>query len=119
MNGDGPDELPQFLPHPVEVSEQKIRNYLLDTSHRDGGPKARFFIAKGFSRADWGAFATAVKYHPVANPIHEQEATEYGLKVVIQCIIQTPDGSNPCILTVWMVEEQQAPRLVTAYPLKN
>jgi hypothetical protein len=101
-----------------EVSKRKIRTYLLNVRHKTGGPKARFFRSRGFSEAEWRVFDTALKHHPVNNPIEGEEQTDYGLKLTIRCQIQTPDGSNPCIRTVWMVEADTAPRLVTAYPSK-
>jgi len=110
---------PQFLQQPVEVSEQKIRRYLLNTTHRDGGSKARFFLARGFSDAAWRDFAMAIRRRPIDNPILIGEATDYGLKVTVQCTLSTPDGSHPCIRTVWMQEDTMAPRLVTAYPSKG
>jgi hypothetical protein len=120
VSGDAQDvEPPQFLPQHVEVSEQKIRNYLLDVNHRDGGSKAKFFIARGFSDLAWLAFANAIRQHPIDNPIRNTEATDYGLKVIVQCTLRTPDGGNPCIRTVWMQEGTHVPRLVTAYPSKD
>jgi hypothetical protein len=109
----------RYLSHPVEVPEQKIRNYLLNINHSVGGPKAKFFLGKGFSDAEWKVFANAIKLHPIDNPIQDEEPTDYGLKVKIVCKLKTPDASDPCILTVWMVEGTQVPRLVTAYPSKG
>jgi hypothetical protein len=37
----------------------------------------------------------------------------------LKCEIKTPDERNPCIVTVWIVENgQEVPKLVTAYPAK-
>lgn len=101
------------------VSEQKIRTYLLNINHRVGGPKARFFLARGFAEAAWQLLGEALRRHPVDNPIESEEQTRYGMKLVVRCQIQTPDGSNPCIRTVWMVETGAPARLVTAYPSKT
>ncbi len=100
---------PEFLPRPVEVSEQKIRRYLLAVDHREGGSKAKFFLARGFSDATWRALANAIQKHPVNNPILTKESTDYGLKVSVRWSLATPDGSNPCILTFWMVDGTEAP----------
>ncbi len=40
------------------VEERRIRDYLLNREHADGGPKARFFIARGFT-VDAGAVLQA------------------------------------------------------------
>jgi len=64
----------------------------------------------------WQDLGAALRDHPVNNPIESEQKTEFGQKVTVQCQISTPDGSNPCIRTVWMVEAETSPRLVTAYP---
>lgn len=99
-----------------EVSEQKVRMYLLNINHPVGGPKARFFLARGFLETEWQVLDKALRRHPVDNPIEGTEQTDYGLKLTVRCHVQTPDGTNPCIRTVWMVEAGASPRLVTAYP---
>jgi hypothetical protein len=83
----------RFLSQPVEISPRKARDYLLNVGHRDGGPKARFFIAKGFSRSPWRTFAKAVARHPIDNPIQETEVTEFGLKVMVRCRLEI--GGRP------------------------
>ena len=89
-----------------EVSERKIRAYLLNINHRVGGPKARFFLARGFAEGAWQVLDEALRRHPVDNPIESEEQTNYGLKVVVRCQIQTPDGrlSSPS-------RESSAPRI--------
>ena len=41
-------------------------------------------------------------------------------KYVVRCAVETPDGRNPCIVSVWAIEEadRTRPRLLTAYPGK-
>jgi filamentous hemagglutinin len=98
------------------VSEQKVRDYLLNVAHPVGGPKARFFQSRGFSPANWQVLAVALRQRPADNPVAVTEHTAYGRKLIVRCHINTPDGSNPCIRTVWMVELRAPARLVTAYP---
>lgn len=38
------------------VAAEKLRDYLLDPSHRDGGSKAAFFGSLGYSRLAWRRF---------------------------------------------------------------
>jgi len=101
-----------------EVSEKKVRLYLLNIDHREGRPKARFFLARGFTDAEWWVLEQALRRHPVDNPTAAEEETEYGRKFIVRCQIQTPDGRNPCIRTVWMADAGTEPRFVTAYPVK-
>jgi filamentous hemagglutinin len=99
------------------VAQEKISHYLLNPDHRVGGPKARFFLGVGFSLDQWSRMAAALNSHPEANPV-EEIATRFGTKYVVRCNVATPDGRNPCIVTVWMQEQDDPARLVTAYPAR-
>jgi hypothetical protein len=58
-----------------------------------------------------------VQGHAITHPIVEKELNCYGEKYTLQCSINTPDGRNPCIFSVWIIENGKLqPRLVTAYP---
>src|SRR4051794_40727233 len=81
------------------VLEAKITNYLLDEEHPIGRHKARFFVQFGFSIERWQEMASALTKHPSRNPIEEINSP-YGKKYVVQCSMETPDGRNPCIVTV-------------------
>ncbi|WP_156630179.1 DUF6883 domain-containing protein [Methylobacterium sp. Leaf112] len=98
------------------VSEAKVRDYLLATSHPDGRGKATFFLARGFTPQDWHEMADALRAQGSENPVERYESTPYGRKIIVRCHMVTPDGRNPCILTVWMEEDGKPIRLVTAYP---
>ena len=100
------------------IAPDKIFEYLLNLEHRVGGPKARFFLGFGFALEQWQRFAAALHDHPKANPVEEIE-TPFGTKHVVRCNVETPDGRNPCIITVWMQEQNEAARLVTAYPAEG
>lgn len=39
------------------VTQEKIRDYLLNAAHPDNGGKAAFFVALGFRAEDWPALA--------------------------------------------------------------
>ena len=101
----------------VIVADAKVSRYLLDEAHPDGGPKARFLKAFGFSQSHPNVLRQALVAHAGVNPVISTEATCHGLKSVVECNITTPDGRNPCIWTIW-VEEPGADthRFVTAYP---
>lgn len=107
---------PAFDPGNVTVPADKVRKYLLNLSHPDGGPKAKFFISRGFSEADWQILACALELHPIENNVQSTEANAFGAKFLVRCKLRTPDGRNPCVLTVWMIDGPGAARFVTAYP---
>jgi hypothetical protein len=106
------------LPHAAapDVGEDKIQHYLLARDHPTGGSKARYFLAHGFSPQAWTVFADALRAHGVSRELRATRESEFGTKYEVACALMTPDGRNPCIVSIWIVENGAAPRLVTAYP---
>ena len=51
------------------VEEAKIIRYVPSRDHIDGGSKARFFLARGFSAEAWHEFADALKRHGATQTI--------------------------------------------------
>ncbi len=110
----GPVQLPNR--ETLLVEREKVMNYLLNLDHQDGRSKAKFFLNRGFRREHWEAMATALRNHGMTQRVTEQTETRFGKKFTVECQMQTPDGLNPCILTAWIVEGANPPRLVTAHP---
>ncbi len=106
------------LPRPdsLIVEEAKIVGYLLALDHIDGGSKAKFFLARGFSHQAPQEFADALKEHGATQTVTDVVKTRHGRKYVVECTIQNPDRLNPCILAVWITAGEDPPRLVTAHP---
>jgi len=47
------------------------------------------------------------------------EADEYGTRYMIEGALNTPDGRNPQVRTVWIIRDDETnPGFVSAYPLK-
>jgi hypothetical protein len=100
----------------AKAEEIKVRGYLLDTGHPQNGGKAAFFRAFGFDVADWAAMRDALLRHPAANQVTATKASPHVIKYEVRCSIGTPDGRNPCVTTVLIVEGGRPPRLVTTHP---
>jgi hypothetical protein len=101
------------------VEEKKILRYLLNLEHAEGGPKAKFFRARGFTEADWEGLAKALCHHAQHNAVSEKKVTEFATSYILDCHLPTPDRTNPCIRTVWEIRpEVRRPRLITAYPFR-
>lgn len=47
----------------LAVRRDKVTAYLLDPASHDGASKAKFFLGRGFSRADWIDFVEALGRH--------------------------------------------------------
>lgn len=99
------------LPHPARpfVEQKKIIEYLLAPDHPQGGAKARFFEAFGFQRRHWERLAEALIRHGAERELRSERHSPAGIKYELVCAIETPDGRNPCIASIWIVEGTQAP----------
>lgn len=99
------------------LDESKITHYLLNLSHPQGAGKARFFMARGFTQASWGQLKSALLDHPQVNQVSSQAPNLHGEMYEISCSLATPDATNPCIISVWIIQPSDPfPRFVTAYP---
>lgn len=98
------------------IDDRKLTHYLLDLSHPVGGPKAKFFLGHGFTFDDPDALASALLAH-VDNPA-TRRPTAYGLRIVFEGPLLTPNGTTPLVRSVWQhVRRETVARLLTAYPL--
>jgi hypothetical protein len=107
------------LPHPnqAQVDREKITEYLLSDTHPDGSAKARFFKKFGFRAEAWEILAAALRRHGSSHSVVKTVESAYGMRYTVEGEIETPDGRNPRIRTVWVVERNSTqPRLITAYP---
>ena len=108
----------------ARIERDKIVNYLLDTAHPDGGPKAEFFLSFGFTRARWRLLERAIRGQVQEHEVIRVVESVYGTRYIIDGEINAPDGRTPRIRTVWIIEADNAelggpdaPRLITAHPI--
>ena len=108
------------LPNYAEavVPERKLLNYLLDEAHPTGKHKAVFFKRFGFDTEKWETLKTALLQHAAAHEISGMLPTDEGVHYVVDGDLETPDGRNPQIRSVWAIDSgSETPRFITAYPL--
>ena len=100
------------------VPERKLTHYLLDSTHPAGGSKAKFFLRFWFKRSEWKSLAEKLMQHAQENDAAEIEATEYGIRYVVDGILIAPDGTNLNIRSAWFIRNHDLmPVFVTAHPL--
>ena len=98
------------------VPPEKIRDYLLAPGHAQNQGKAEKFFRFGFRANEWELLAAALGQHAIANDVVKSQPSAHGVKFVVRCHLQTPDGRNPCIRSVWAIDwGKTSPRLVSAY----
>ena len=104
----------------AEVPREKIVLYLLNSEHRAGKGKARFFASHGFVVEDWEKLAGALRQHARDRELTKEEITPLGVRFVVEGDMTMPDGMVAGVRAVWFIESgERVPRLVTAYPLNR
>ena len=102
----------------ARVEREKILEYLLNEDHPSGASKAHFFRRFGFREEQWRTFADALRNHALQHKVRDKAESEHGTRYIIEGPLRTPDGRNPIVRTVWIVDnEATILRLVTAYPI--
>lgn len=106
------------LPKSFSMAGAKPSEYLLNLDHKDGGPKARFFMSFGFSPSDPRTLAFAILSHARPERFVRFGLTPLGdVKLIYEGPVETPDGRNPNIRTVWRVVSDDTGEFVTAVPI--
>ena len=99
------------------VASAKITDYLLNLDHPVGGAKARFFLGGGFSVEHPEGLALAMQRHFESRQAQDTGLDRLGgLRIVVTAPLPTPDGRAPNVTSVWIVEDDDMARFVTAYP---
>ncbi len=98
------------------VTVEKVRDYLLNLDHPDGGSKAVWFHSLGYVRDDWEQLADDLLEIARHCKNYDVESTPFGVKYKATGLVGRPDRRPDFVLTVWLVENDDPPRLVTAYP---
>ena len=104
----------------AQVESAKITNYLLSFDSERGKSKAKFFTDLGFNQREWQRLAEALKVHASGYEVTRIVETQHGTKFTVEGVLQTPDGRNPRIRTVWMIYHgTEEPWLITAHPRRR
>ena len=91
--------------------------FLGSTIHPIGRSKAKFFLAHGFSVEKSRQLAAGLKKIAHTGKIQERMPSPYGLKLVIDGILDTPTGRQVKLRTVWIRKGHPGKmHFVTAYP---
>lgn len=103
----------------ARVDKEKIIDYLLSFAHPDGSSKAGFFSRFGFTTENWQTFAKSLRKHGEDNPVISEVESAFGMRYTVEGKLETPDGRNPKVRTVWFIEKGRTePRFITAYPVR-
>src|SRR5437763_16662717 len=101
----------------ARIFPEKITLYLLNSLHPRGGPKAAFLTRFGFDPAQPDVLEQALLSHCASHEVEGTESDKFGTKYRIRGPLNSPDGRNPDVLTVWVILTGESdPRFVTLVP---
>lgn len=98
------------------VAVEKVRDYLLNLEHPEGGSKAVWFHTLGYRRDQWHLLADDLLAIARDCGEFDTETTRFGIKYKVSGLVGRPNYRPGTVRTVWIVEDDNPPRLVTAYP---
>lgn len=98
------------------VPEEKLREYLLNLAHPVGGPKAAWFASVGYTLDNWRNLADDLLGVARNGDDLVAKRSPFGVKYEVTGQIGRPGHRPAAVVTVWIVEGNGPPRLVTAYP---
>lgn len=106
------------IPNAIQarVGRDKVRDYLLNLEHPDGGSKAAWFHSLGYTRQEWQLLADDLLAIARGCEEFKTETTRFGIKYMAAGSVGRPNHRPGNVLTVWIVEDDDPARLVTAYP---
>ena len=110
--------IPMPIPNATEATAaaEKVRDYLLNAEHPDGGSKAAWFQSLGYARDRWHELASDLLALAATCDQFATVRTPYGVNYVVKDRIGRKSHRTAGALAVWIVEAGRPPRLVTAYP---
>jgi len=98
------------------IDARKLREYILSFEHPVGRFKALYFARLGFAEDNWQELRSELERIAREGEAEIAEKTDYGQKYLVSATLVGPARSAQ-IVTVWIVlDDETAPRFVTAYP---
>jgi len=99
------------------IDTDKLRFYILSSSHPLGRFKAAFFQKLGYSIESCEIFEQCLREIILSEEVTKIETSRYGRKYVVEGSIISPSGQKVRLVTVWIIlNKEVTPRFITAYP---
>ena len=98
------------------IAEEKIRGYLLNPSHPVGGSKAVWFASIGYTMGNWQDLSNDLLQLAQTSEDFIAKSSPFGVKYEVWGVLGCPGHRPALVLSVWIVEENDRPQIVTAYP---
>jgi hypothetical protein len=99
------------------IAPGKITGYLLNVSHKRGGPKARLLLSVGYRPDDPQRLESDLRTQHLSLDVTRTSENAYGVVYEIEGPIRTPGGRNVRFCSIWQVDTgTDVPRFITMYP---
>lgn len=99
------------------IAKDKPTGYLLNMSHKRGGPKARLLIGFGYRSDNPQVLESDLRVQHLSLEVARTHETAYGVVYEIEGPIKTPSGRTVRFCSVWQVDTgTEGPRFITVYP---
>jgi hypothetical protein len=99
------------------IAADKLTGYLLNVSHKRGGPKARLLLSVGYRSDNPRSLESDLRVQHLSLDVTRTHQNPYGVVYEIEGPIETPDGRSVRFCSVWQVDTgTDVPRFITMYP---
>jgi Domain of unknown function (DUF6883) len=99
------------------IAAEKLTGYLLNVSHKRGGPKAKLLLSLGYRADDPERLEWSLRRQHLSLDVTRTSRNVYGVVYEIEGPIKTPSGRSIRFCSVWQVDTgTDVPRFITMYP---
>jgi hypothetical protein len=99
------------------IATEKLTGYVLNVSHKRGGPKARLLVSLGYRSDNPQSLESDLRRQHLSLDVTRTHENAYGVVYEIEGPIETPNGRSVGFCTVWQIDTgTDVPRFITMYP---
>jgi uncharacterized protein DUF6883 len=99
------------------IAGDKLIGYLLNASHKRGGPKARLLLRIGYRSDNPYSLESDLRAQHLPLDVARTHENAYGVVYEIEGPINTPGDRTVRFCSVWQVDTgTDVPRFITMYP---
>jgi hypothetical protein len=99
------------------IAADKLTGYVLNVSHKRGGPKARLLLSVGYRSDNPQSLESDLGIQHLSLDVTRTHQSAYGVVYEIEGPITTPNGRTVRFCSVWQVDTgSEVPRFITMYP---
>lgn len=99
------------------IASEKLRDYLLNPTHRRGAAKAKLLMAMGYRPDDSRRLDADLRAQHLPVDVKGTSTSPYGLRFEIVAPLAGPTGRVVPFRSIWQIDTgSDSPRLITIYP---